>query len=70
MPRPMTLGAETVAALFRIPDFLISDFGEYDPGCAIRFTIFRDCPTGSSGDPDILGAQQYAPLLDIEVPTG
>ena len=43
---------------------------EYDPGCAIQFTIYRDRPSGSPGDPDIFGAQQYAPLLDIEVPTG
>ncbi len=25
-------------------------------------------PSGSPGDPDIFGSQQYAPLLDLEVP--
>jgi hypothetical protein len=25
-------------------------------------------PSGSPGDADIFGAQQYGPLLDIEVP--
>jgi hypothetical protein len=25
-------------------------------------------PSGSPGDPDIFGAQQYAPLLDLDVP--
>ena len=30
--------------------------------------IYRTEPSGSPGDPDIFGAQQYAPLLDIEVP--
>ena len=25
-------------------------------------------PSGSPGDPDIFGAQQYAPLLDLVVP--
>ena len=35
---------------------------------AIKFTIYRLRPSGSPGDPDIFGAQQYAPLLDIEVP--
>jgi hypothetical protein len=53
-----------------IPDSRISDFVEYDTCCAIKFTIFRDRPSGSPGDPDIFQAQQYARLLDIEVPTG
>ena len=46
----------------------IADFVEFDPGNAIKFTIYRVRPSGSPGDPDIFGAQQYAPLLDIEVP--
>jgi len=29
---------------------------------------FRLQPSGSPGDPDIFGSQQYAPLLDVEVP--
>lgn len=58
----------TVARLYNIPDARITDFVEYDPGNAIKFTILRDRPSGSPGDPDIFGAQQYAPLLDIEVP--
>ena len=40
------------------------------PANAIKFTIYRLRPSGSPGDPDIFGAQQYAPLLDIEVPVG
>jgi len=39
-----------------------------DPGNAIKFTTYRLRPSGSPGDPDIFGAQQYAPLLDIDVP--
>jgi Domain of unknown function (DUF4387) len=66
--RARVLTRESIAALYRIPDSRISDFVEYDPGCAIKFTIYRDRPSGSPGDPDIFGAQQYAPLLDIEVP--
>lgn len=58
----------SVAALYRIDDARISDFVEYDPGLAIKFTIYRLKPSGSAGDGDIFGAQQYAPLLDIAVP--
>ncbi|NML30559.1 DUF4387 domain-containing protein [Paraburkholderia antibiotica] len=62
------LTRESVAALYRIAPARISDFVEYDPGLAIKFTIFRLKPSGSAGDGDIFGAQQYAPLLDIAVP--
>jgi hypothetical protein len=62
------LTRETVARLYRIAPERISDFVEFDPANAIKFTIYRLRPSGSPGDPDIFGAQQYAPLLDIEVP--
>ncbi|HKE41151.1 MAG TPA: DUF4387 domain-containing protein [Casimicrobiaceae bacterium] len=66
--RARVVTRETVCALYRIPPERIADFVEFDPGNAIKFTIYRSRPSGSPGDPDIFGAQQYAPLLDIEVP--
>jgi len=66
--RAGVLTRETMAALYRIPVERISDFVEYDPGLAIKFTIFRLRPSGSPGDGDIFGAQQYAPLLDLQIP--
>jgi hypothetical protein len=66
--RSQALSRQSVAALFGIPPERISDFVEYDPGFAIKFTIYRSRPSGSAGDGDIFGAQQYAPLLDVEVP--
>jgi len=57
----------SMAALYGIPEERISDFVEYDPGYAIKFTIYRLRPSGSAGDGDIFGAQQYAPLLDVEI---
>jgi hypothetical protein len=62
------LTAETVCRTYGINRERISDFVEYDPGNAIKFTIYRLSPSGSPGDSDIFGCQQYAPLLDIEVP--
>lgn len=62
------LTRETVAKLYGVPDSRISDFVEFDPANAIKFTFFRLQPSGCAGDPDIFGAQQYAPLLDVEVP--
>lgn len=66
--RARVLTRETVATLYGIGPERIADFVEFDPANAIKFTIYRLKPSGSPGDPDIFGAQQYAPLLDIEVP--
>ncbi len=62
------LTRETMATLYRIPPERISDFVEYEPAYAIKFTIYRLRPSGSAGDGDIFGAQQYAPLLDLQIP--
>ncbi len=62
------LTRESVAALYRIPLDRISDFVTYDPAFAIKFTLYRERPSGSPGDADIFGAQQYAPLLGVLVP--
>ena len=66
--RSKVITRESMAALYRIPVERISDFVEYDPGYAIKFTLYRLRPSGCAGDGDIFGAQQYAPLLDIEIP--
>lgn len=62
------LTRQAVAELFSIPEERISDFLEFDPAYAIKFTICRTVPSGSPGDADIFGCQQYPPLLDVEIP--
>ena len=59
---------ESVAKLFRIPPSRISDFVTFDVANAIKFTLYRVRPSGSPGDWDILGCQQYGPLLELEIP--
>ena len=66
--RARVITRDTVAKLYCLAPERIVDFVEFDPANAIKFTIYRSRPSGSPGDPDIFGAQQYAPLLDIEVP--
>lgn len=66
--RSGVLTPETISRLFNVPLERISDFVEFDPGNAIKFTLYRSRPSGSPGDTDIFGCQQYPPLLDIEVP--
>ncbi len=62
------LTRERMAALYKIDAKRITDFVAFDPAFAIKFTILRERPSGSPGDSDIFGAQQYAPLLSLEVP--
>ena len=66
--RSRVITRESMARLYGIPETRISDFVEFDPANAIKFTIYRLTPSGSAGDPDIFGSQQYAPLLDLEIP--
>lgn len=58
----------TVAELYSIPEDRITDFVEYEPAMAIKFTIKRLRPSGSPGEGDIFGCQQYPPLLSVEIP--
>jgi Domain of unknown function (DUF4387) len=66
--RSGVLSRGAICALYGIPDSRISDHVEFDPGLAIKFTLYRTAPSGSVGDPDIFGSQQYGPLLTVEVP--
>jgi hypothetical protein len=64
------LSRTAVCRIFGIDAAQITDHVEFDPAFAIKFTIYRRMPSGSPGDADIFGSQQYGPLLDIEVPEG
>ena len=67
--RSRAITRSSIARLYSIPEERISDFIEFDPANAIKFTIYRQIPSGSPGETDIFGCQQYPPLLDIEIPT-
>jgi hypothetical protein len=59
---------DSIAKLYNIPQSRISDFVTFEVGNAIKFTLYRLRPSGSPGDWDILGCQQYGPLLELESP--
>jgi hypothetical protein len=59
---------DSIAKLYNIPQSRISDFVSFEVGNAIKFTLYRLRPSGSPGDWDILGCQQYGPLLELEIP--
>ncbi len=62
------ISRESIAALFGIDDNRLEAFVVFEPANAIKFSIRRLLPNGSPGEHDVTGAQQYAPLFDIEVP--
>ena len=62
------LSREAVCRIFGIDRAQLTDHVEFDPALAIKFTMYRRLSSGSPGDADIFGSQQYGPLLDIEVP--
>lgn len=40
----------------------------YDQGLGIKVTFDRVVSSGTMGDRDVYGSQQYAPLMSLEVP--
>jgi hypothetical protein len=65
--RSGVLTAERFARIYGVP---LSDVDAWacDQALAFKFSIPRPCVQGDFGDGDMHGGQQYAPLLDIEVP--
>jgi hypothetical protein len=55
------------ARLYHVPVDSIQ-FSEYAPAFAFKASFERPIPSGAVGDTDVYGAQQHAPLLDIDVP--
>ena len=55
------------ARLYRVPESAIQ-FTEYPPALAFKASFERPTPSGAIGDTDVYGAQQHAPLLDVDVP--
>ncbi len=55
------------AELYNVPEDSVL-FTEYAPGLAFKATIPRLVSAGDIGDTDVYGAQQHAPLLDVDIP--
>lgn len=59
---------ETLARLFRVAPDRIYSIHEYAPARVIKFTMIREVSSGDFGDRTVFGSQQWAPLIDIEIP--
>lgn len=61
------LGPALFARLYSVAESDVL-FTEYGPGYAFKATIPRLKSAGDVGDTDVYGAQQHAPLLDVDIP--
>ena len=59
---------DLVCRLYGVKDEDIVAFIFFNPALAFKFTLRRGWAQGSVGERDTFGAQQQAPLLDIEIP--
>lgn len=64
--RARCITAQVIADLYGVPvDSVL--FTEYPPALAYKATIKRRIASGAIGDTDVYGAQQHAPLLNLEL---
>lgn len=59
---------ERVAALYRLKPSDITDFACFDAALGIKITYLRPVASGTVGDRDVYGAQQIAPLMNVDIP--
>ncbi len=62
------LTPDSFAKLFNISTNQITTFVWFDVANAFKATIIRPRDSGSFGERDTYGAQQAAPLIDLEFP--
>jgi hypothetical protein len=58
---------ESVAKAYNIDVYDIHHLVFFDPALGIKITMAREVSSGSMGDRDVYGAQQHAPLMNIEI---
>lgn len=58
---------EVIARIYKLELKDIHHFVFFDQALGIKITIARKISSGSPGDRDVYGAQQHAPLMNIEV---
>ena len=55
-----------IAVLYAVNEDDVLDIVTFPPAKAIKATLKRNVVSGGPGDRDVYGAQQHAPLLELE----
>lgn len=58
---------ETMGAMFGLDPERVRVY-EYAPATSIKVSIPRRIANGNPGDADAFGGQQFAPLVDLDIP--
>ncbi len=66
--RTGVFGSALFERLYRLRPEEVLSIHAFDPALSFKATIVRRTSSGTAGDSDVFGAQQHAPLLDVEVP--
>lgn len=66
--RSGVLTRERIGRLYGVADEDIVALLFFPPALAFKFTLRRGWAQGSINERDTFGAQQHAPLMDIEIP--
>ncbi len=61
---------QTIADLYGLKAVDIRSVVYFDPASAVKITMIRPVVSGAPGDTDVYGAQQHAPLLELELDIG
>jgi len=61
------LNDDTISQLFGVKSELVQIY-HYAPANAIKISFPRSRPNGHPEDTDLFGGQQFAPLVDLELP--
>lgn len=61
------INENTICSLYNITPEKICSIVFFDPALGFKITILREVSSGASGDRDVYGAQQHAPLINLEI---
>jgi hypothetical protein len=58
---------DSIAEAYNITTNDIHHLVYFEPALGIKITMAREISSGTAGDRDVYGAQQHAPLMNIEI---
>lgn len=61
------ISRKSIASLYGVQEEMVNEIVCFDAALGIKITYARSVSSGSSGDRDVYGAQQHAPLMGLEV---
>ncbi len=56
-----------VSQLYHVPESMIVEIVFFDPALGFKITLARKVSSGTTGDTDVYGAQQHAPLMELMI---